>query len=146
MNPLEAHFRKKQRRTTVVWFRWRAFLQYLLFAYSNLRGLKRYWWNYYQETFPRGRPHYTKIYPLLLFDLLAYYLVHKSSIRFRNVEVVIYDRQFIDIVMDILSYCLKAEVHVRCLMLRLILRLLLALAMQVDTIIVSAKHRRIYNQ
>ncbi|MEM0233111.1 MAG: hypothetical protein QXL22_03725 [Candidatus Nezhaarchaeales archaeon] len=58
------------------------------------------------------------------------------SIRFRNVEVVIYDRQFIDVVVDILSYCLKVHVHERCLMLRFILRLLLALAMQTDLTII----------
>ncbi len=140
-NALEMYFRKKQKRVTVVWFRWRAFLQYLLFAYSNLRGLKRNVRTISGTTIKRHflekDPITRRVYPLfLLFDLLAYYLLHKLSIKFRNVEVVIYDRQFIDIVVDILSYCLKAEVHVRCLMLRLILRLLLALAMQVDTIIV----------
>lgn len=138
---LEMYFYKKQKRVTVVWFRWRAFLQYLLFAYSNLRGLKRNVRTIGGTTIKRHffeeDPITRRVYPLfLLFDILVYYLVHKLLIRFRNVEVVIYDRQFIDIVVDILSYYHIAHVHERCLMLRAILRLLLALAMQTDLTII----------
>jgi len=140
-NALEMYFRKKQKRVTVVWFRWKAFLQYLLFVYSNLRGLKRNVRTTSGTTIKRHflekDPITRRVYPLfLLFDLLVYYLAHKLLIRFRNMEVVIYDRQFVDVAVDTLSYCLKAHVHERCLMLRFILRLLLALAKHVDLIII----------
>ncbi|MEM0240952.1 MAG: hypothetical protein QXP29_05770 [Candidatus Nezhaarchaeales archaeon] len=140
-NSLKAYFRKKGKEVIIVWFRWRAFLQYLLFAYSNLRGLKKYVRTIGGITITRHffeeDPITQTVYPIfLLFDLLVYYLVHKLTIRFRNIDVVIYDRQFIDMIVDMLSYYLKADVHVCRRILRFILRLLLALATQVNIIIV----------
>lgn len=140
-NALKAYFCNRGKRAIVVWFRWRAFLQYLLFAYSNLRGLKRR-----VETI-RGvaiERHFFEedvialmLYPyLLFFDLLIYYLAHKLALKFKHVDVVIYDRQFADALVDVLSFCQRAKNHVYRWMPSLILRLLLVLAVRVNITVV----------
>ncbi len=106
-------------RVKVVWFRWRALTLYVLYAYSRLRRL------YVKFYHPIARrwflihvfrldPVTALLYPYLLFlDLTVYYILNRISSLIRGVEVVIYDRFFLDALIDSLY---ESRRYSRCLL------------------------------
>ncbi|WP_434730817.1 hypothetical protein WLZ34_03950 [Thermogladius sp. KZ2Tp1] len=103
---ITALHRRRGLRVKVIWFRWRALTLYVLYAYSRLRGL------YVKFYHPVARrwflihvfrldPVTALLYPYLLFlDLAIHYIFNTILLLVRGVEVVIYDRFFLDALVD----------------------------------------------
>jgi thymidylate kinase len=121
-------------RFEVVWFRWRALTLYALYLYSRFRGL------YVRVYVPwLGRwigVHIfhvdaiaRRLYLYLLFiDLTIFYLLHRLLWWVRGVKIVIFDRFYLDALIDAMYTC-------RCVD-RDFLRLFLAMQSKVTRAIV----------
>jgi len=108
---LKHYFNSKGIKVKILWFRWRALILYGLYLYSRLRRL------YLKIHIPSlGRkigihvfhvdPVAKVLYPYLLFlDLAVYYLLNTLLVMFLKVNVIIYDRFFIDALVDVLHSC-----------------------------------------
>ena len=95
----------------VIWFRWRAFTLYALYLYSKLRGL------YVRVYTPRVKRWFhvhvfhvdsvaRRLYPYLLFiDLTIFYLLHKLITVVKGVEIVLFDRFYLDALVDTIYAC-----------------------------------------
>lgn len=98
-------------KAKVIWFRWRALTLYALYLYSKLRKL------YVKTCVPHLKREIKvhvfyvdditrTLYPYMLFlDLSLYYLLYRLILLFRKVNVVIYDRFFLDALIDAIYAC-----------------------------------------
>ena len=98
-------------RSEIVWFRWRALTLYALYLYSRFRGLYvkvyvpwlRRWFGihvFHVDAVAR------RLYPYLLFiDLTIFYLLHGLLLWVRGVRVVIFDRFYLDALVDAIYTC-----------------------------------------
>jgi len=98
-------------RSEIVWFRWRALTLYTLYLYSRFRGL------YVRVYVPRLRrwigihifhiDHVARhLYPYLLFiDLTIFYLLHRLLWWVKGVKVVVFDRFYLDALVDAIYTC-----------------------------------------
>jgi len=121
-------------RSEVVWFRWRAVTLYALYLYSRFRGLQvrvyvpwlRRWFDthvFYIDAVARC------LYPYLLFiDLTIFYLLHRLLWWVRGVKIIIFDRFYLDALIDAMHTC-------RCVD-RVFLRLFLAMQSKVSRAVV----------
>jgi thymidylate kinase len=121
-------------RFEVVWFRWRALTLYILYFYSRFRGLYvrvyvpwlRHWIGvhiFHIDAIAR------RLYPYLLFiDLTVFYLLYRLLWWVRGVKIVIFDRFYLDALIDATYTC-------RC-MNRGFLRLFLAMQSKVARAVV----------
>lgn len=131
---LKKYFYAKDVKVKILWFRWRALTLYGLYLYSKFRGL------YIRIYVPKLRhrvgihvlhaDHVTKtLYPYLLFlDLVVYHLLNRFLMKFQRFKVVIYDRFFIDALIDTIYTCRYTD--------RLILRLYLSMQRKISRAIV----------
>jgi thymidylate kinase len=112
-------------RSEVVWFRWRALTLYALYLYSRLRGLyvrvyvpwlKRWVGIHVFHIDPVAK----RLYPYLLFiDLTVFYLLHRLLWWVKGVKTVIFDRFYLDALIDVVYTCR----HVDKVFLRLFLNM-----------------------
>jgi thymidylate kinase len=98
-------------RSKIVWFRWRALTLYTLYLYSRFRGL------YVRVYVPWLRrwigihvfhidPVARRLYPYLLFiDLTIFYLLHRLLWWVKGVKVVVFDRFYLDALVDAIHTC-----------------------------------------
>jgi thymidylate kinase len=98
-------------RSKIVWFRWRALTLYTLYLYSRFRGL------YVRVYVPWLRrcigihvfhidPVARRLYPYLLFiDLTIFYLLHRLLWWVKGVKVVVFDRFYLDALVDAIYTC-----------------------------------------
>jgi thymidylate kinase len=98
--------RRRGLRVRVIWFRWRALTLYVLYAYSRLRRLYVKFYHpiakrWFLVHVFRLDPVTALLYPYLLFlDLAIHYIFNRISLLVLGVEVVIYDRFFLDALVD----------------------------------------------
>jgi thymidylate kinase len=95
----------------VVWFRWRALTLYALYLYSRFRGLYvrvyvpwlRRWIGihvFHIDIVAR------RLYPYLLFiDLTVFYILHRLLWWVKGVKTVIFDRFYLDALIDAVYTC-----------------------------------------
>jgi thymidylate kinase len=98
-------------KSEVVWFRWRALTLYALYLYSRLRGLyvgvyvpwlKRWVSIHVFHIDPVAR----RLYPYLLFiDLTVFYLLHRLSWWVKGIRIVVFDRFYLDALIDVVYTC-----------------------------------------
>jgi thymidylate kinase len=98
-------------RFEVVWFRWRALTLYTLYLYSRFRGLyvrvyvpwlKRWIGIHVFHIDPVAR----RLYPYLLFiDLTVFYILHRLLWWVKGVKIVIFDRFYLDALIDAVYTC-----------------------------------------
>jgi thymidylate kinase len=98
-------------KTRVIWFRWRAFTLYALYLYSRLRRLyvrvyvpwlKRWIGIHVFHIDPVAR----RLYPYLLFiDLTVFYILHRLLWWVKGVKIVIFDRFYLDALIDAVYTC-----------------------------------------
>jgi hypothetical protein len=98
-------------RSKIVWFRWRALTLYTLYLYSRFRGLYvrvyvpwlRRWIGihvFHIDTIAR------RLYPYLLFiDLTIFYLLHRLLWWVKGVKLVVFDRFYLDALVDAIYTC-----------------------------------------
>jgi hypothetical protein len=98
-------------RSEIVWFRWRALTLYTLYLYSRFRGLYvrvyvpwlRRWIGihvFHIDAVAR------RLYPYLLFiDLTVFYLLHRLLWWVKGVKVVVFDRFYLDALIDAVYSC-----------------------------------------
>jgi thymidylate kinase len=98
-------------KSEVVWFRWRALTLYALYLYSRLRGLYvriyvpwlRRWISihvFYIDAVAK------RLYPYLLFiDLTVFYLLHRLSWWIKGIRIVVFDRFYLDALIDVVYTC-----------------------------------------
>ena len=121
-------------KSEVVWFRWRAITLYALYLYSRFRGLyvkvyvpwlKR-WLGihaFYVDVVTR------RLYPYLLFiDLTIFYVLYRLLWWVKGVRVVVFDRFYLDALIDTVYTC-------RCVD-RVFLRLFLVMQRRVSRAVV----------
>lgn len=108
---LKQYFNSKDIDAKILWFRWRALTLYGLYLYSRLRGL---YIEFYISALKSKigihifhmDPVAKVLYPYLLFlDLAVYYLLNRLLEVFLRVKVIIYDRFFIDALVDVVYSC-----------------------------------------
>ena len=118
----------------VVWFRWRAFTLYALYLYSKLRGLcvkvyvpriKR--WLYVHVFHVDGIARHLYLY-LLFIDLTVFYLLYKLIIIVKGVEIVLFDRFYLDALVDAIHTCRRVD--------RVFLKLFIAMQRKVSKALV----------
>jgi len=111
--------RRRNLRVKVAWFRWRALTLYVLYVYSRLRRL---YVKFYHSVARRWflihvfhlDPVTALLYPYLLFlDLTIHYILNRVFLLIRGVEVVIYDRFFLDALIDSLY---ESRYYSKCLL------------------------------
>jgi len=98
-------------KTHVIWFRWRAFTLYALYLYSRLKRL--YFKIYVPQIKSRFIIHIFYIdvvarllYPYLLFiDLTIFYFLHKLLWWIKGIRIVIFDRFYLDALIDAIYTC-----------------------------------------
>jgi thymidylate kinase len=98
-------------KSEVVWFRWRALTLYALYLYSRLRGLyvrvyvpwlKRWVGIHVFHIDPVAK----RLYPYLLFiDLTVFYLLHRLSCWIKGIRIVVFDRFYLDALIDVVYTC-----------------------------------------
>ena len=103
--------RKRLSEAEVIWFRWRALTLYTLYFYSRLRGL------YVKIYAPRIKRHVCLhvfhidpiakiLYPYLLYvDLTLFYFLHKFLSFFKRRRLIIFDRFYLDALVDVIHIC-----------------------------------------
>jgi thymidylate kinase len=93
-------------KVKIVWFRWRAFLTYALYLYSKIKRhtimkfnprtctyIKVHRWN--QDPLLKATYHH-----FLIIDMLLYYIFIQLIARLSQVDILIFDRFFIDALVD----------------------------------------------
>jgi len=102
-------------KTRVIWFRWRAFTLYALYLYSRLRRLYvrvyvpwlRRWFGvhiFHIDAVAR------RLYPYLLFiDLTIFYLLYRLLWRVKGIRVVVFDRFYLDALVDAIYTCMCVD-------------------------------------
>jgi len=98
-------------RSKIVWFKWRALTLYTLYLYSRFRGLYvrvyvpwlRRWIGihvFHIDAVAR------RLYPYLLFiDLTVFYILHRLLWWVKGVKVVVFDRFYLDALIDAVYTC-----------------------------------------
>jgi thymidylate kinase len=94
-------------RVWIVWFRWRAFFTYILYLYSRIRGLTLERLNLrtgeYDKIHIWHKDSFLKrFYIWFIFtDMLLYYIVIRLAARIKRVKILIFDRFFLDTLVDV---------------------------------------------
>ena len=102
-------------RTSIVWFRWRAFLMYMLYLYIDVRRLYRYAYNprlgkYFKINRWSEDPFLRTFYPLIqLFDMIIFYILIKAKLLVKRSQVLIFDRFLVDMLVDIVFEARRPE-------------------------------------
>jgi len=124
----------KSTKGEVIWFRWRAFTLYTLYLYSRFRRL------YFKIYVPQAKLRFVihvfhidavarLLYPYLLFiDLTIFYLLRRLLWWVKGVRIVIFDRFYLDALVDAIYTC-------RCVDM-VFLRLFLAMQRKVSKAII----------
>lgn len=95
-------------KVQIIWFRWKAFLSYILYFYSRVRGLTIKKLNIRTGTYDKIHMWYKdpllrKFYAwLLIFDMILYYTFTMLRAKIRHVDILIFDRFFLDALVDII--------------------------------------------
>ncbi|MGC9107028.1 MAG: hypothetical protein ACP5IE_02395, partial [Infirmifilum sp.] len=111
--------RRRGLRVRVIWFRWKALTLYVLYVYSRLRRLYvKFYHPVVRRWFLIHVFHLDSVtaflYPYLLFlDLTIHYILSRVFLLLRGVEVVIYDRFFLDALVDSLY---ESRYYSKCLL------------------------------
>jgi len=95
------------KRVWMVWFRWRALFTYILYFYSRIRGLTLEKLN--PRTGERDKihiwhkdPFLRRFYIWFIFtDMLLHYIIIMLIAKIRRVDILIFDRFFIDSLIDV---------------------------------------------
>jgi hypothetical protein len=134
----------------VVWFRWRALTLYALYFYSRLRGF------YIKAYAPRIKRHVgvhvlhidpvAKIlYPYFLYvDLTLFYLIHKLLSIFKRRRLVIFDRFYLDALVDVIHACRRVDKFVLKLFISMHMRISKAVLLDIDVNTALARKRDIF--
>lgn len=100
-------YQVSDRRKRKVWFRWRAFLTFILYLYAKLRRLTYSYKDFsvYQDIKVHewhGDIVLDRLYPyFLIFDMILFYLAEVAYSLLRNNDLLVFDRFFLDALADI---------------------------------------------
>jgi len=143
---LVRYLTKRGFKVCYIWFRWRAFLLYVLYAYSRIRGLyrpvRRLDGSYVRVHFIEVDQVLAKLYPYVLtLDLVLAYLLQRFAFLLRGCDAAIYDRGPIDVFVDL--YYLKRRAGQR--LGRTLTRFYVSFALKIarNTIILTATENAI---
>lgn len=136
----------------VVWFRWRALTLYALYFYSRLRGF------YVKVYAPRIKRHVGAhvlhidpvvkiLYPYFLYvDLTLFYLIHKLLSIFKRRRLVIFDRFYLDALVDVIHACRRVDKLVLKLFISMHMRISKAVLLDIDANTALARKRDIISR
>jgi thymidylate kinase len=124
-------------KVLIVWFRWRALFSYVLYIYSNIRKLYKWVYNprvgksfkvneWFNDKFLKYFYPYS-----LIFDMLIFYFMVKIKAIILKPDVLIFDRYFIDAMVDIVYETRNPKILASVLM-----RLTYALVKKADLCVV----------
>ena len=139
-------------KTRIIWFRWRAFTLYALYLYSRLRRLYvRVYVSWLRRWIGIHVFHIDAVarclYPYLLFiDLTVFYLLFRLLWWVKSVRIVVFDRFYLDALVDAIYTCRYVDRVFLCLYIAMQGRVSKAVVLDVDADTAIARKKDIVSR